>query len=74
MKEKSKPLNSVLEASALPERDVPDYIEVDHKAMKGKFMRKPALEDVPYLQARRCLRPASSLRCAQRIHKADREW
>ena len=48
VKEKSRQLNVVLEASALPERDVPDYIEVDHKAMKGKFVRKPALEDVPY--------------------------
>ncbi|MBL8691828.1 MAG: 30S ribosomal protein S4 [Rhodospirillaceae bacterium] len=48
VKEKSRQLNIVLEASALPERDVPDYIEVDHKAMKGKFVRKPALEDVPY--------------------------
>ena len=48
VKEKSKQLNTVLEASALPERDVPDYIEVDHKAMKGKFVRKPALEDVPF--------------------------
>jgi small subunit ribosomal protein S4 len=48
VKEKSKQLNGVLEASALPERDVPDYLEVDHKAMKGKFTRKPALEDVPF--------------------------
>jgi len=48
VKEKSRQLNNVLEASALPERDVPDYIEVDHKSMKGKFVRKPALEDVPF--------------------------
>ena len=48
VKEKSRQINTVLEASALPERDVPDYIEVDHKAMKGKFVRKPALEDVPF--------------------------
>jgi small subunit ribosomal protein S4 len=48
VKEKSKQLPGLLEASQLPERDVPDYIEVDHKAMKGKFVRKPALEDVPF--------------------------
>jgi small subunit ribosomal protein S4 len=30
------------------ERDVPDYIEVDHKHMKGKFLRTPKFEDVPY--------------------------
>ncbi len=30
------------------ERDVPDYLDVDHKAMKGKFLRTPRFEDVPY--------------------------
>jgi small subunit ribosomal protein S4 len=30
------------------ERDVPEYVEVDHKAMKGKFLRAPKLTDVPY--------------------------
>jgi len=48
VKEKSKQANVVLEAVQSAERDVPDYLEVDHKAMKGKFVRKPALEDVPY--------------------------
>ena len=48
VKDKSKELATLLEASQLPERDVPDYLEVDHKAMKGKFTRKPALEDVPF--------------------------
>ena len=48
VKEKSKLLNVVLEAVQSGERDVPDYIEVDHKALKGKFTRKPALEDVPF--------------------------
>lgn len=48
VKEASKTLNVVLEAVQSGERDVPDYIEVDHKALKGKFTRKPALEDVPF--------------------------
>jgi len=48
VKEASKTLNVVLEAVQSGQRDVPDYIEVDHKAMKGKFTRKPALEDVPF--------------------------
>ena len=48
VKDKSKQLAFVLEASVSPERDVPDYLEVDHKAMKGKFLRAPALEDVPF--------------------------
>jgi small subunit ribosomal protein S4 len=30
------------------ERDVPDYIEVDHKDYKGRFIRGPKLADVPY--------------------------
>jgi small subunit ribosomal protein S4 len=35
-------------AVASAEREVPEYIEVDHKAMKGKFLRAPKLTDVPY--------------------------
>ena len=38
----------VLGAVALGERDVPDYIEADHKKMTAKFVRVPALADVPY--------------------------
>jgi small subunit ribosomal protein S4 len=30
------------------EREVPDYIEVDHKDFKGRFIRGPKLADVPY--------------------------
>ncbi len=48
VKEKSKLLAIVLEASQSSERDVPDYIEIDHQAMKGKFVRAPKLADVPY--------------------------
>ena len=45
---KSKDLAVVLEAVQLAERDVPDYVEVDHKAMTAKLVRVPALTDVPY--------------------------
>jgi len=45
---KSKDLAVVLEAVQLAERDVPDYVEVDHKAMTAKLVRVPALADVPY--------------------------
>jgi small subunit ribosomal protein S4 len=48
LKEKSKQMALVLEAAGLPERDVPDYIDVDHKAMRAKFVRVPAVADVPY--------------------------
>ena len=45
---KAKDLAVVLEATQLAERDVPDYIEVDHKAMTAKLARVPGLSDVPY--------------------------
>ena len=38
----------VLGAADLAERDVPDYMDVDHSAMKGTFVRIPAFADVPY--------------------------
>ncbi len=48
VKEKSRQLALVLEAAALAERDVPDYIEADHGKMTAKFARVPAVTDVPY--------------------------
>jgi small subunit ribosomal protein S4 len=48
VREKSKQLIVVLDASQSAERDVPEYVEVDHRAMKGKFLRAPKLADVPY--------------------------
>jgi small subunit ribosomal protein S4 len=38
----------VLEAVVSPERDIPDYMEVDHKKMRGTYVRQPMLADVPY--------------------------
>ena len=48
VKEKSKQLALVLEATQLAERDVPDYIEVDHSKMTVKLARVPHLNEVPY--------------------------
>ena len=48
VKESSKQLTPVLEASQLPERDVPDFIEVDHSKMTAKYARTPGLSDVPF--------------------------
>jgi small subunit ribosomal protein S4 len=48
VRSRSKDLAIVLESAQSPERDIPDYIEVDHKEMKGKFVRVPKLADVPY--------------------------
>ncbi len=48
VKEASKQLTIVLEAAGLAERDVPDFLEVDHGKMVSKFARIPGLADVPY--------------------------
>jgi len=48
VRERSKQLGILLEAVELAERDIPDYIEVDHAKMKGTFVRVPKLADVPY--------------------------
>jgi small subunit ribosomal protein S4 len=48
VKEKSREIPMVLEAVESPERDIPDYLEVDHRNMKGSFSRIPMLADVPY--------------------------
>src|SRR3569833_1446126 len=48
VKEKSKQLPLVIEAQALGERDVPDYIELDGAKLSARFARIPALSDVPY--------------------------
>ncbi len=48
IKEASKQLPLVLEASALAEREIPDYVEVTASKMTAKLARIPLLSDVPY--------------------------
>ncbi len=48
VKEASRQLPMVLQAQQQPEREVPDYIDVEAKAMKATFIRTPKLEDIPY--------------------------
>ncbi len=48
VREKSRNMALVLEALGSPERDLPEYIEVDPKAMTATFVRIPELSDVPY--------------------------
>lgn len=48
VREKARQIAMVLEAINSAERDVPDYIEVDHGKMVAKYVRVPALSDVPY--------------------------
>jgi small subunit ribosomal protein S4 len=48
VKEKSKQLAMVIEATQLAERDVPDYVEVNHTKMTAKLTHVPHLNEVPY--------------------------
>ena len=48
VRQKSKQMALVLEAAQSSERDVPDYLEVDHSKMICTFVRTPSLADVPY--------------------------
>jgi small subunit ribosomal protein S4 len=48
VKDKSRELALVMEAQALSERDIPDYIEVDGAKMTAKMTRIPLITDVPY--------------------------
>jgi len=45
---KAKEMARVIEATQTAERDVPEYVSVDHKDMKGTYVRGPKLADVPY--------------------------
>ncbi|WP_349357498.1 30S ribosomal protein S4 [Stappia sp.] len=48
VREKSRQLPIVIEATQLAERDVPDYVVADHSKMSATFQRVPTLADVPY--------------------------
>ncbi len=48
VREKSRELPLVLEAVSSSEREVPEYLEVDFKALKGRYVRAPQLAEVPY--------------------------
>ncbi len=48
VRQKSRDLAIVIEATGSPERDVPDYLDVDHGKLKATFVRVPELAEVPY--------------------------
>ncbi|PHR60856.1 MAG: 30S ribosomal protein S4 [Robiginitomaculum sp.] len=48
IREKSRSMALVLEALESPERDLPDYVEVNAKSMSATYLRTPAFADVPY--------------------------
>ena len=48
VKEKGKQMALLLEAIKSAERDIPDYVEVDHNKMTAKLLRVPGLSEVPF--------------------------
>ena len=48
LKDKAKNIPAVIEATTLPERDIPEYLQVDEKKRIIKFVRTPKFEEVPY--------------------------
>tara|TARA_R110002051_G_scaffold165688_2_gene236597 strand:- start:58566 stop:59183 length:618 start_codon:yes stop_codon:yes gene_type:complete len=48
VRERSRSMALVLEALESAERDIPDYIDLDTKAMKVTFVRIPEFAEVPY--------------------------
>ncbi|HAT84989.1 30S ribosomal protein S4 [Cohaesibacter gelatinilyticus] len=48
VRERSKQLAILIEATQLAERDVPDYLVADHNKMTATYQSMPQLADVPY--------------------------
>ncbi|HBM89106.1 MAG TPA: 30S ribosomal protein S4, partial [Rhodobiaceae bacterium] len=48
VKEKMRTNGKMLEAAGSPERDTPDYLDVDLEKFKATFVRTPVLADIPY--------------------------
>ena len=48
VREKSRTMALVLEALESAERELPDYVSVDPKAMQATFTRVPSFDEVPY--------------------------
>ena len=48
VRDRSKQMVALLEAVQLAERDVPEYVTVDHSKMTATLVRTPGLSDVPY--------------------------
>ena len=48
LKDQSKQINLIQESIVSQEREIPEYLEVDVKGFKGRFLRAPLIHDVPY--------------------------
>ena len=48
LKDQSKDIAIIQEAIVSQEREIPEYLEVDIKEFKGRYLRAPLMHDVPY--------------------------
>jgi len=48
IRDKSKEMTMIIAALVNKERDIPDYIQLDEKNKKAKFIRVPKFAEVPY--------------------------
>lgn len=48
VREKSRQITMVMSAMQSPERNVPDYVQMDDSKLEAKFLRMPKLAEVPY--------------------------
>jgi small subunit ribosomal protein S4 len=48
VRESSRNVPMVMSMAQNAERDIPEYIDADRKALKATYLRTPKLEDVPY--------------------------
>jgi small subunit ribosomal protein S4 len=46
--ERAKAIPMVVETQQRPEREVPDYLQLDPRTLKGTYLRVPKIGDVPY--------------------------
>lgn len=46
--ERAKTMPMVLETQQRPEREIPDYLQLDPRSLKGTYLRVPKMADVPY--------------------------
>ncbi len=48
VRQKSRQHPLILETVQQPDRELPDYVEVDHDKLKGTFLRQPLFAEIPY--------------------------
>ena len=48
VRERSRQHPRILESTQEPEREVPDYMEVDFDKLRGAWLRQPQFGDIPY--------------------------